>query len=98
MRRRDHEAEIKRLKSRVQELETTIEEKDNQIRDLGKAFWEATKEPPAGCKKGNWCQACVHNKQVIPGYSPYVMAIGVCMKGSCESFVQREETVPKNER
>ena len=98
MRRRDHEAEIKRLKSRVQELETTIEEKDDRIRELGKAFWEATKEPPAGCKKGNWCQACVHNKQVIPGYSPYVMAIGVCMKGSCESFVQREETVPKNER
>ena len=98
MRRRDHEAEIKRLKSRVQELETTIEEKDNQIRDLGKAFSEATKAPPAGCKKGNWCQACVHNKQIIPGYSPYVMAIGVCMKGSCESFVQREETVPKNER
>lgn len=95
MRRRDHEAEIKRLKSRVQELETTIEEKDDQIRELDKAFWEATKEPPAGCKKGNWCQACVHNKQVIPGYSPYVMAIGVCMKGSCESFVQREETVPK---
>lgn len=98
MRRRDHEAEIKRLKSRVQELETTIEEKDDRIRELGKAFWEATKEPPAGCKKGNWCQACVHNKQIIPGYSPYVMAIGVCMKGSCESFVQREETVPKNER
>ena len=95
MRRRDHEAEIKRLKSRVQELETIIEEKDNEIRDLGKAFSEVTKEPPAGCKKGNWCQVCVHNKQIIPGYSPYVMAIGVCMKGSCESFVQREETVPK---
>ena len=95
MRRRDYEAEIKRLKSRVQELETTIEEKDDRIRELGKAFWEATKEPPAGCKKGNWCQACVHNKQIIPGYSPYVMAIGVCMKGSCESFVQREETVPR---
>ena len=98
MRRRDHEAEIKRLKSRVQELETTVEKRDDQIQKLEKAFWEATKEPPAGCKKGNWCQACVHNKQVIPGYPPYVMAIGVCMKGSCESFVQREETVPKNER
>ena len=98
MRRRDHEAEIKRLKSRVQELETTVEKRDDQIQKLEKAFWEATKEPPAGCEKGNWCQACVHNKQVIPGYSPYVMAIGVCMKGSCESFVQREETVPKNER
>ena len=95
MRRRDYEAEIKRLKSRVQELETTVEKRDDQIQKLEKAFWEATKEPPAGCKKGNWCQACVHNKQVIPGYSPYVMAIGVCMKGSCESFVQREETVPK---
>ena len=95
MRRRDYEAEIKRLKSSVQELETTVEKRDDQIQKLEKAFWEATKEPPAGCKKGNWCQACVHNKQVIPGYSPYVMAIGVCMKGSCESFVQREETVPK---
>ena len=95
MRRRDHEAEIKRLKSRVQELETTVEKRDDQIQKLEKAFWEATKEPPAGCRKGNWCQACVHNKQIIPGYSPYVMAIGVCMKGSCESFVQREETVPK---
>ena len=109
MRRRDHEAEIKRLKSRVQELETTVEKRDDQIQKLEttvekrddqiqkleKAFWEATEEPPAGCKKGNWCQACVHNKQIIPGYSPYVMAIGVCMKGSCESFVQREETVPK---
>ena len=95
MRRRDHEAEIKRLKSRVQELETTIEEKNNQIRDLGKAFSEATKEPPAGCKKGNWCQACVYNKQVVSGYSPYAMAIGVCMKGSCESFVQRKETAPR---
>ena len=98
MRRRDYEAEIKRLKSRVQELETTIEEKDNQIRDLGKAFADATKAPPDGCKKGNWCQACVHNKQVVSGYAPYSMTIGVCMKGSCESFVQREETVPKNER
>ena len=95
MRRRDYEAEIKRLKSRVQELETTIEEKDNQIRDLGKAFSEATKEPPSGCKKGNWCQACVYNKQVVSGYSPYAMTIGVCMKDSCESFVQREETVPR---
>ena len=95
MRRRDHEAEIKRLKSRVQELETTVEKRDDQIQKLEKAFWEATKEPPAGCRKGNWCQACVHNKQIIPGYSPYVMAIGVCMKGSCESFVQRDETVPK---
>ena len=95
MRRRDHEAEIKRLKSRVQELETTVEKRHDQIQKLDKAFWEATKEPPAGCRKGNWCQACVHNKQIIPGYSPYVMAIGVCMKGSCESFVQREETVPK---
>ena len=95
MRRRDHEAEIKRLKSRVQELETTIEEKNNQIRDLGKAFSEATKAPPDGCKKGNWCQACVYNKQVVSGYSPYAMTIGVCMKDSCESFVQREETVPR---
>ena len=95
MRRRDHEAEIKRLKSRVQELETTIEEKDDRIRELGKAFWEATKEPPAGCKKGNWCQACVYNKQVVSGYSPYAMAIGVCMKGSCESFVRRKETAPR---
>ena len=95
MRRRDHEAEIKRLKSRVQELETTIEEKDDRIRELGKAFSEATKEPSAGCKKGNWCQACVYNKQVVSGYSPYAMTIGVCMKDSCESFVQREETVPR---
>ena len=95
MRRRDYEAEIKRLKSRVQELETTIEEKDNQIQKLEKAFWEATKEPPAGCRKGNWCQACVYNKQVVSGYSPYAMAIGVCMKGSCESFVQRKETAPR---
>ena len=95
MRRRDYEAEIKRLKSRVQELETTIEEKDDRIRELGKAFWEATKEPPAGCKKGNWCQACVYNKQVVSGYSPYAMAIGVCMKGSCESFVRRKETAPR---
>lgn len=95
MRRRDYEAEIKRLKSRVQELETTIEKRDDQIRDLGKAFSEATKEPPDGCKKGNWCQACVYNKQVVSGYSPYVMTIGVCMKGSCESFVQRKETVPR---
>ena len=95
MRRRDCEAEIKRLKSRVQELETTIEEKDDRIRELGKAFWEATKEPPAGCKKGNWCQACVYNKQVVSGYSPYAMTIGVCMKDSCESFVQRKETAPR---
>ena len=95
MRRRDHEAEIKRLKSRVQELETTVEKRDDQIQKLEKAFWEATKEPPVGCRKGNWCQACVHNKQIIPGYSPYVMAIGVCMKGSCESFVQRKETAPR---
>lgn len=95
MRRRDYEAEIKRLKSRVQELETTIEKRDDQIRDLGKAFSEATKEPPAGCKKGNWCQACVHNKQVVSGYSPYVMTIGVCMKGSCESFIPKKESEPK---
>ena len=95
MRRRDHEAEIKRLKSRVQELETTIEEKDDRIRELGKAFADATKAPPDGCKKGNWCQACVYNKQVVSGYSPYAMAIGVCMKGSCESFVQRKETAPR---
>ena len=95
MRRRDYEAEIKRLKSRVQELETTIEEKDAQLRELGKAFADATKTPPDGCKKGNWCQACVYNKQVVSGYSPYAMAIGICMKGSCESFVQRKETAPR---
>ena len=95
MRRRDHEAEIKRLKSRVQELETTIEEKDDRIRELGKAFSEATKEPPAGCNKGNWCQACVYNKQVVSGYSPYVMTIGVCMKGCCESFIEKVEAEDK---
>ena len=94
-RRRDYEAEIKRLKSRVQELETTIEEKDNQIRELGKAFSEATKEPPAGCKKGNWCQACVYNKPFVSGYSPYAMTIGVCMKGSCESFIEKVEAEDK---
>ena len=93
--KKKYEEEIKRLKNRVQELETTIEEKDNQIRDLGKAFSEATKEPPAGCKKGNWCQACAWNKPIISGYSPYAMTIGVCMKNSCESFVQRKETVSK---
>lgn len=96
MKLRKHlKAEIEYLNLRLKECEEELAKKDDQIRKLDKAFWEATKEPPAGCKKGNWCQACVHNKQVIPGYSPYVMAIGVCMKGSCESFVQREETVPK---
>ena len=99
MKLRKHlKAEIEYLELRVKECEEELDKKDQKILELEKAFWEATKEPPAGCKKGNWCQACVHNKQVIPGYSPYVMAIGVCMKGSCESFVQREETVPKNER
>ena len=96
MKLRKHlKAEIEYLNLRLKDCEEELAKKDDQIRKLDKAFWEATKEPPAGCKKGNWCQACVHNKQVIPGYSPYVMAIGVCMKGSCESFVQREETVPK---
>ena len=99
MKLRKHlKAEIEHLERRLKECEEELDKKDQKILELEKAFWEATKEPPAGCKKGNWCQACVHNKQVIPGYSPYVMAIGVCMKGSCESFVQREETVPKNER
>lgn len=96
MKLRKHlKAEIEYLNLRLKECEEELAKKDDQIRKLEKAFWEATKEPPAGCKKGDWCQACVHNKPVIPGYSPYVMAIGVCMKGSCESFVQREETVPK---
>lgn len=96
MKLRKHlKAEIEYLNLRLKECEEELAKKDDQIRKLDKAFWEATKEPPVGCRKGNWCQACVHNKQVIPGYSPYVMAIGVCMKGSCESFVQREETVPK---
>ena len=99
MKLRKHlKAKIEDLELRLKEYEEDIYKRDQKILELEKAFWEATKEPPAGCKKGNWCQACVHNKQVIPGYSPYVMAIGVCMKGSCESFVQREETVPKNER
>ena len=96
MKLRKHlKAEIEYLELRLKECEEELDKKDQKILELEKAFWEATKEPPAGCKKGNWCQACVHNKQVIPGYSPYVMAIGVCMKGSCESFVQREETVPR---
>ena len=95
MRRRDYEAEIKRLKSRVQELETTIEKRDDQIQKLEKAFWEATKEPPAGCRKGNWCQACVYNKQVVSGYSTYAMTIGVCMKDSCESFIEKVEAEDK---
>ena len=96
MKLRKHlKAEIEYLNLRLKECEEELAKKDDQIRKLDKAFWEATKEPPAGCKKGDWCQACVHNKQVIPGYSHYVMAIGVCMKGSCESFVQREETVPR---
>ena len=96
MKLRKHlKAEIEYLNLRLKECEEELAKKDDQIRKLDKAFWEATKEPPVGCRKGNWCQACVHNKQVIPGYSPYVMAIGVCMKGSCESFVQREEPVPK---
>ena len=99
MKLRKHlKAKIEDLELRLKEYEEDIYKRDQKILELEKAFWEATKEPSAGCKKGNWCQACVHNKQIIPGYSPYVMAIGVCMKGSCESFVQREETVPKNEQ
>ncbi len=99
MKLRKHlKAEIEYLELRVKEYQEELDKKDAQLRELGKAFSEATKEPPAGCKKGNWCQACVHNKQVVSGYAPYAMTIGVCMKGSCESFVQREETVPKNER
>ena len=96
MKLRKHlKAEIEHLELRVKECKAELDKKDDQIRELGKAFSEATKEPPAGCKKGNWCQACVYNKQVVSGYSPYAMAIGVCMKGSCESFVQRKETAPR---
>ena len=96
MKLRKHlKAEIEDLELRVKECKVELDKKDDQIRELGKAFSEATKEPPAGCKKGNWCQACVYNKQVVSGYSPYAMAIGVCMKGSCESFVQRKETAPR---
>ena len=96
MKLRKHlKAEIEDLELRVKECKAELDKKDDQIRELGKAFSEATKEPPAGCKKGNWCQACVYNKQVVSGYSPYAMAIGVCMKGSCESFVQRKETAPR---
>ena len=96
MKLRKHlKAEIEYLELRVKECEEELDKKDAQLRELGNAFSEATKEPPAGCKKGNWCQACVYNKQVVSGYSPYAMAIGVCMKGSCESFVQRKETAPR---
>ena len=96
MKLRKHlKAEIEHLELRVKEYQEELDKKDAQLRELGKAFSEATKEPPAGCKKGNWCQACVYNKQVVSGYSPYAMAIGVCMKGSCESFVQRKETAPR---
>ena len=96
MKLRKHlKAEIEYLELRVKECEEELDKKDAQLRELGKAFSEVTKEPPAGCKKGNWCQACVYNKQVVSGYSPYAMAIGVCMKGSCESFVQRKETAPR---
>ena len=96
MKLRKHlKAKIEDLELRLKECKAELDKKDQKILELEKAFWEATKEPPAGCKKGNWCQACVHNKQIIPGYSPYVMAIGVCMKGSCESSVQRKETAPR---
>ena len=96
MKLRKHlKAEIEYLELRVKEYQEELDKKDAQLRELGKAFSEATKEPPAGCKKGNWCQACVYNKQVVSGYSPYAMAIGICMKGSCESFVQRKETAPR---
>ena len=96
MKLRKHlKAEIEHLKCRVKECEEELDKKDAQLRELGKAFADATKAPPDGCKKGNWCQACVYNKQVVSGYSPYAMAIGVCMKGSCESFVQRKETAPR---
>ena len=96
MKLRKHlKAEIEYLELRLKEYEEDIYKRDQKILELEKAFWEATKAPPDGCKKGNWCQSCVHNKQVVPGYAPYVMTIGVCMKGSCESFVQREETVPR---
>ena len=96
MKLRKHlKAEIEHLELRVKECEAELDKKDDQIRELGKAFADATKTPPDGCKKGIWCQACVYNKQVVSGYSPYAMAIGICMKGSCESFVQRKETAPR---
>ena len=96
MKLRKHlKAEIEYLELHVKECKAELDKKDDQIRELGKAFSEATKEPPAGCKKGNWCQACVYNKQVVSGYSPYAMAIGVCMKGSCESFIPKKEPEPK---
>ena len=96
MKLRKHlKAKIEDLELRLKEYEEDIYKRDQKILELEKAFSEATEEPPAGCRKGNRCRACLYNKQVVSGYSPYAMTIGVCMKDSCESFVQREETVPR---
>lgn len=93
--KKKYEAEIRQLKKQLEEQDRTIEAQDTEIRDLGKAFAEATKAPPEGCKKGNWCRACSWNKNIVSKHFAYEDIIGVCMKGSCESFTQREETVPR---
>ena len=96
MKLRKHlKAEIEYLNIRVKEYQEELDKKDAQLRELGKAFADATKAPPDGCKKGNWCQACVYNKPFVSGYSPYAMTIGVCMKGRCESFIPKKESKPK---
>ena len=96
MKLRKHlKAESEHLELRVKECEEELDKKDAQLPELRKAFADATNTPQKKKKKGNWCQACVYNKQVVSGYSPYAMAIGICMKGSCESFVQRKETAPR---
>ena len=96
MKLRKHlKAEIEYLNISVKEYQEELDKKDAQLRELGKAFADATKAPPDGCKKGNWCQACVYNKPFVSGYSPYAMTIGVCMNGRCESFIPKKESKPK---
>ena len=58
--------------------------------DLRKAL-DQLEDAPEGCKRGAWCRACCWNKPIMVRFNGYGAReiAGVCMKGCCESFIEK---------
>ena len=75
----------------IQNQKQTIDQLETKLRELGEQFAEAAKAPPEGCKRGAWCRACGWNKPIVVRFNGYGAReiAGVCMKGCCESFIEK---------
>lgn len=80
-----------RLKEKIEEQKKEIEEQRNIIEQLRQ---DLELPLPKGCKKGDYCSACIYGKIKAKGGSYFalgdVITYYVCTKNCCREFVEKQ--------